>query len=164
LSGPEMIGVEKTIETLKKSDLVLYVVDARSGLSPEETRWLGLCERTILVLNKTDLLDGNPEEITGFRSVPLSAKSGKGMDLLSKAMEEVFPQDEKALLLDRHAYLLGQAVAFLEQCMEAVSSGYTPDVLVMDIDRALLSLRQITGQAIDEDILDRIFAGFCIGK
>jgi tRNA modification GTPase len=163
-SGPEMIGVEKTIEHLKESDLVLYVVDARTGMSTEESKWLGLCGKTIMVQNKVDLLGGNSQEIPGFRTVPLSAKTGAGMDLLFKAMAEGFPQNEKALILDRHAYLLGQAVTCLEQCIEAVSSGYTPDVLAMDIDRALGYLRQLTGRAADEDVLDRIFAGFCIGK
>jgi len=164
MSGPEMIGVEKTIEHLRKSDLVLYVADARTGISPEETKWLGQCDRTIVVLNKIDLMDGTPADITGFRTIPLSAKTGSGMDRLFSAMGEVFPQNEKALILERHAYLIGLAAASMEHSIQAQSSGFTPDVMAMDIDQALGYLRQLTGQAVDEDILDRIFAGFCIGK
>ncbi len=163
-SGPEKAGVEKAIEHLRKSDLVLYVADARTGITPEETRWLGLCGRTLVVLNKVDLLAGDPVDVSGFRTVPVSAKTGSGLDRLFSAMEEVFPRQEKALILDRHAYLIGQAAACLEQCAQAQSSGLTPDMTAMDVDRALGYLRQLTGQAADEDILDRIFAGFCIGK
>jgi tRNA modification GTPase len=163
-SGPEMIGVEKTIETLKKSDLVLYVVDAKEGLKPEEMQWLKLCERTILVMNKTDLHRGKPDEVPELKTILVSAKYSLGIDNLLELMGEVFPQDQKALLLDRHAHLLGQALVCLENCKETLAAGLTPDVLVMDLNNAILNMRQITGQAIDEDILERIFAGFCIGK
>ncbi len=54
-SGPEQIGVEKTIETLKSSNLVLYVVDARQGIKPHERQWLDLADKTIVVMNKKDL-------------------------------------------------------------------------------------------------------------
>jgi tRNA modification GTPase len=163
-SGPEMIGVEKTIETLKKSDLVLYVVDAKGGLKPEDMQWLKLCGRTILVMNKTDLLEGEPDEVPGLKTIPVSAKYSVGIDNLLGLMGEVFPQDQKALLLDRHAHLLGRALICLENCKETLTSGLTPDVLAMDLNNAISNMRQITGQAIDEDILERIFAGFCIGK
>ena len=56
------------------------------------------------------------------------------------------------------------ALDSLKACAEALGSGYTADVLTIDLRQALSSLRQLTGQAFDEDVLERIFSSFCIGK
>jgi tRNA modification GTPase len=163
-SGPEMIGVEKTIESLRKSDLVLYVADAREGLKTEEMQWLTLCEKTIVVMNKTDLLEGRIREVPGWKTIPVSAKFHQGIDGLFTLMRETFPQDHRALLLERHAYLLGNALNDLINGREAFAAGLTADMLALDLQNALSNMRRITGQDFDEDILERIFSSFCIGK
>jgi tRNA modification GTPase len=163
-SGPEKIGVDKTIESLKNSALVLYVVDAREGLKPQETQWLTLSERTIVVMNKIDLIHGEITDVPGWKTIPVSAKFNIGIEGLIECMREAFPQERPMVFLERHAYLLGRAHFCLKACQEALGSGYTADVVTIDLKAALVHLKQITGQSFDEDILERIFSGFCIGK
>ena len=163
-SGPEKIGVEKTFEALENSDLVLYVVDARDGLKPLEFRWLTLCEKTIVVMNKIDLLQDEIAGVPGWKTIPVSAKFNRGIEDLLECMRDAFPAEQPMIFLERHIYLLGRAHACLKACREAIGSGFTADVLTIDLKDAITCLRQITGQSFDEDILGRVFSGFCIGK
>ena len=163
-SGPERIGVEKTIETLKASNLVLYVVDAREGIKPHESQWLTLADKTIVVMNKKDLDKGEIKADPGYDTVRISAKFAQGIDELLTAMRRAFPQDQPLVFLDRHAYLLEKALDSLDSCLKTLREGFTADVLTIDLKHAMDHLRKITGETADEDILERIFSRFCIGK
>jgi tRNA modification GTPase len=163
-SGPEQIGVEKTIETLKASNLVLYVVDARQGIKPHERQWLALADKTIVVMNKKDLVEGEVHDALGYDTVGISAKFTLGIDELLTAMRQAFPHDQPLVFLDRHAYLLGKALNSLNSCLKAALEGFTSDVLTIDLKHTMDHLRQMTGETADEDILERIFSSFCIGK
>jgi tRNA modification GTPase len=163
-SGPEQIGVEKTIETLKSSNLVLYVVDARQGIKPHERQWLTLADKTIVVMNKKDLVEGEVHAALGYDTVGISAKFTLGIDELLTAMRQAFPHDQPLVFLDRHAYLLGKALNSLNSCLKAALEGFPTDVLTIDLKHTIDHLRQMTGETADEDILERIFSSFCIGK
>jgi tRNA modification GTPase len=163
-SGAERIGVEKTIETLKASNLVLYVVDAREGIKPQERQWLALADKTIVVMNKKDLVKGEVNAAPGYDTLRISAKFALGLDELLTAMRQAFPYDQPLVFLDRHAYLLGKALNSLNFCLKTIREGFTADVLTIDLKHALDHLRQMTGETADEDILERIFSRFCIGK
>jgi tRNA modification GTPase len=163
-SGPERIGVEKTIETLKASNLVLYLVDAREGIKPQERQWLDLADKTIVVMNKKDLVEGAVHAAPGYDTVFISAKFALGIDELLTAMRQAFPHDQPLVFLDRHAYLLGKALDSLNSCLKTIQEGFTADVLTIDLKHAMDHLRQMTGETADEDILERIFSRFCIGK
>jgi tRNA modification GTPase len=163
-SGPERIGVEKTIETLKASNLVLYLVDAREGIKPQERQWLDLADKTIVVMNKKDLVEGVVHAAPGYDTVFISAKFARGIDELLTAMRQAFPHDQPLVFLDRHAYLLGKALDSLNSCLKTIQEGFTADVLTIDLKHAMDHLRQMTGETADEDILERIFSRFCIGK
>lgn len=163
-SGPERIGVEKTIETLKASNLVLYVVDARDGIKTHERQWLDLAEKTIVVMNKKDLVEGAVIDAPGYDAVGISAKYALGIDELLTAMRRAFPHDQPLVFLDRHAYLLGKALDSLNSCLKTIEDGFTADVLTIDLKHAMGHLRQMTGETADEDILERIFSRFCVGK
>ena len=163
-SGPEQIGVEKTIETLKASNLVLYVVDARQGIKPHERQWLALADKTIVVMNKVDLIEGPVNTAPGYDTLSISAKFAYGLEELLAAMRQAFPHDQPLVFLDRHTYLLGKALDSLNSCLKAIREGFTADVLTIDLKHALDHLRQMTGETADEDILERIFSRFCIGK
>jgi tRNA modification GTPase len=163
-SGPERIGVEKTIETLKASNLVLYVVDARDGIKPHERPWLTLADKTIVVMNKVDLVEGSVNPAPGYDTQCISAKFAHGIDGLLTAMRQAFPHDQPLVFLDRHAYLLGRALGSLNSCLKAIREGFTADVLTIDLQHAMDHLGQMTGETADEDILERVFSRFCIGK
>jgi tRNA modification GTPase len=162
-SGPEQAGIEKTIEIMRGSHLVLYVVDATLGLSAEEEQWLDLGERTLVVMNKADLL---PEPLYGEHEGRLyvSAKLRLGIRELLGSMAGSFPAGSPGVFLARHTFLLSRARENLGRCLEALDAGMTPDVLAMDLSAAMASLREISGDSVGEDVLDRIFSEFCVGK
>ncbi len=163
-SGPEQIGVQKTIEILKKSHLVLYVVDAGRGLTPEEEQWLSLGEKTIIVMNKTDLIEqgfpgtGRPD------TVWVSAKYNQGISELMDTMAGSFPQDLPKVFIERHAYLLARTRECLANCLKEAQGRMTPDALAIDLNTAVLYIQEITGGNTAPDILDHIFSKFCVGK
>jgi tRNA modification GTPase len=159
-SGPEEIGIRNTLEILKNSHLVLYVVDASAGISPEDEQWLSLAEKTLVVMNKADLVEARP----GDGAVWVSAKYGQGIDGLFQAMAALFPQDLPRVFLERHAYLLTRARDSLAHCMCSARQGMTPDALAIDLGSALQNLRDITGGNAPFDILEGIFSRFCVGK
>jgi len=163
-SGPEKIGVEKTIDTLKQSDLVLYVVDALSGLQPEEAKWLSLGKKSILVINKIDLADGIRHDIPGISTVNVSAKYAQGMADLFKTMEESYHCAEPKVFIDRHVFLIEQALSSLIASRESIDAGMTDDVLTIDLNKAVESLMELLGDKPDQKILERIFSRFCVGK
>ncbi len=100
----------------------------------------------------------------GYDTVGISAKFTLGIDELLTAMRQAFPHDQPLVFLDRHAYLLGKALNSLNSCLKAALEGFTTDVLTIDLKHTMDHLRQMTGETADEDILERIFSSFCIGK
>ncbi len=115
-------------------------------------------------MNKKDLVEGTVHAAPGYDMVCISAKFALGIDELLTAMRQAFPHDQPLVFLDRHAYLLGKALGSLNSCLNAIQEGFTADVLTIDLKHALDHLRQMTGETADEDILERIFSRFCIGK
>ncbi len=163
-SGPERMGVEKTMEALRSSNLVLYVVDAREGIRPHEKQWLSLAQRTIVVMNKKDLLEKPREPFPGYDTVSVSAKCRLGIEDLLTAMRRTFHHDRALVFLERHTYLLGRVLGSIHSCLNTIRDGHTEDVLTIDLAQAVRYLGQMTGEDIDDDILERIFSRFCIGK
>lgn len=163
VSGPEQAGVERTMEIMRRSHLVLYVVDAAQGLSAPEERWLDLGERTLVVMNKADLL---PEPLFGEHAGALyvSAKFRRGIEELMSSMAASFPAGYPEVFLARHTFLLTRARECLGRCRDAIDGGMTPDVLAIDLSAAMDSLREISGDSVGEDVLKRIFSEFCVGK
>ncbi|HOO47247.1 MAG TPA: 50S ribosome-binding GTPase, partial [Deltaproteobacteria bacterium] len=163
-SGPERIGVEMTIKTLRESDLVLYVVDAGKGLRADEHRWLGLGRKTLTVMNKVDLADTTGTDDRIENTVWISAKYNTGIDRLTEVMAKMFSSDNPRVFIARHAYLLGKALMCLQQAREALSSGLTADVVSIELMHARDSLQEISGNYPDDDLLTTIFSQFCVGK
>ncbi len=163
-SGPEEIGVRKTMEILAQSDLVLYVVDASRGLQPHEEKWLDLGKKTILVMNKADLLKEKDLHPCRSGTVWVSAKYHEGMSDLTASMNSLFPRDLPGIFIERHTYLLRRARECLLNCLESARSQITPDALVIDMKAAAELMAEVTGEIYSKDILDSIFSRFCVGK
>ncbi len=164
-SGPEKAGIERAMKAIENSDLLLYVVDARAGIRPHERRWLGLSGTTIVVMNKMDLVDACVPDDPEYPTVRISAIRGTGMDGLVSLMAGAFcHNDPRAVFIERHACLLSTAASHLESCARVLGDGLTMDIAASELDRALDALARITGEAADDDILERVFGRFCIGK
>lgn len=173
----EQIGVTRAVEASKDADLILYVIDASdSGLEidPAVERLIG-AKKTVIILNKTDLTEQITEEMLHSRypDVPvcrLSALHGTGLDDLELQLKEMFLQEDidfnnQVILSNiRQQEALAQAMSSLKLVIGSITDGMTEDLYAIDLMDAYTSLGKIVGAAVEDDLVDRIFAKFCMGK
>jgi tRNA modification GTPase len=174
----EKLGVEKSLSTLDKADLVLMVIDATSPLTEEDRMVLHKVaeKNTIVLLNKADLpvnekTVGEAKQLAGGKPVlKISAKEVVGIDHLAEAIKEqitagkVRAAGETPVTNARHHAALARAFGHLENIKDGLRVSLPVDFLSIDLTAAYEALGEITGETVGEDILDRIFAEFCIGK
>ena len=170
----ERLGVERSRRAMEEAGLILVVLD-RSRPATEEDR--ALVRRavelapTILVLNKSDLppaLDVT-KELDLAPAVPVSAKTGAGLEDLGARVAAVFPQagagEAGAVLTNaRQAEAAQRALEALTAARTGFEAGITPDAVLTDVEAALAALGDLTGRTVREDVVDRIFSRFCVGK
>jgi len=162
-TGAEQAGIDRTVAALKDADLILYVVDATRGLKEEESPWLS-CGKTIVVHNKIDLSPQGINDIPGFVNVRVSAKFRQGIDTLVQAMQRSFPQELPHIFIERHRSLITQTAESLQRAVSGLDGGLALDVLTLDLIDSIACLRSLLGDETSADVLDRIFAAFCVGK
>jgi tRNA modification GTPase len=129
----------------------------------------------IWVWNKSDLpsvCSARARERVSKRwtTIALSAKTGEGISLLHEALKQLLlnkipaVEDQVLLLRVRHRDLLRRCEAALSRACEALGGEYLPELVGEDIAEALAAVGELTGVISSEDLLDSIFADFCIGK
>lgn len=170
----EVQGVQRAQAKVAGVDLVLLVVDGSQALDEDDQRALQCCdpERTLLVLNKQDLGSSQlPAEFTAFPALPISARSPSGIDRLLDGIVSFFSRGsggegrETTLLSDRrHRESLLIARNALERFRISLSEDQPSELGALELREALHSLGEITGETAPEDILEKIFTRFCIGK
>jgi tRNA modification GTPase len=177
--GPvERLGIAKTLECVGEADIVILVLDATRPTPPVDPRIaerLG-AERTIVALNKIDLLPGPgvtgavANVPPGLASVPVSALSGAGIDAIKGELVRMADgfqpgRDEDAVAINaRHARALAAADDCLGQALEKLAVNSPAELLASDMRGALDALGEISGKIDNERVLDRLFSAFCIGK
>jgi tRNA modification GTPase len=162
----ETLGIERSYQAMADADVTLVVVDLAAPLEPgdrtliERAREQG---RFILVGNKVDLPRA-AELALDF--VPVSALTGVGMEALCEAIAPLasHEQDSGFITSIRHAQLLRESMEALAQARKAAEFGIPHEMLLLDLYAALWPLDAITGATTADDILNRIFSTFCIGK
>lgn len=172
-------GIRQVWEKLSAADVVIVVLDGSEPLTPEDRGIIAANrEKTfIIVINKSDLLlrltEGEVRDLlpgVSFQSVTVSAKYGNGIpDLLDaiRAMATGDPEGDRSEVMitnARHKAALAKALNLLIQAREALVGELSPEFAAYDTREALNSLGEIGGIATTDDVLDRIFAHFCIGK
>ena len=173
----EQIGVEKARQAAQDADLILYVADSSGPLDENDIEILSLIrdKRCIILFNKSDL----PPVITagdilrecgGHEIMPVCAKTGEGLEELKKRIEEMFlhgqisMNDEICITSLRQKKLLSGALDAIGRVQESLRCGMPEDFLTIDLMDAVSCLGQITGEDSGEDLANRIFADFCMGK
>jgi tRNA modification GTPase len=169
----EKIGVERTMEKIAQSALVIYVYDAATLTTDELNSDLDkLRKRDVTILtvaNKADLLSPEKlEELAQLNTLTISAKEKTSInDLRSKiyhsAIKEQLDGNETLVTNIRHLEALQRTEEALANVLRGIDS-VTSDFLSMDIKQALHYLGEITGAVTTDDLLDNIFSKFCIGK
>ena len=173
----EQLGVERSRAAIDEAALVLLVVDGTEKPTQEDAdlaRTIAEAGKPfILVRSKRDLAGEHADELEalsqGAPTVSLSARTGEGLEELGQAVAALFPQgsEDKAgelITNARQAEAAGRALNCVVRANQALSDGVTPDALLTDVEEALEALGELTGQSVREDVTDRIFSKFCVGK
>ena len=156
---------------MAQADLLLMVCDGTQPLDPQDQALLNQAlaqADTILAVNKGDLpgyrLPAPEGAETGhtLTVVELSAKTGLGLAALEQAMgrlaDRLLPQ------VQEEADAVRRALEAVERAQAALEAGVTPDALLTDVEEAMAALGELTGKTLREDITQRIFDRFCVGK
>lgn len=173
----EQMGVEKSKAYAKQADLVLLMLDASRPLEEEDREILSFIreKNTVVLLNKTDLEQrlsvAEVEALLPEKQVlSVSVRENKGFSQLIDALKTLFldghtASAEDALLGNiRHKDALYRAREAMLRCRETIATGMPEDFISMDLQDANRALGEITGDTSDEEIIDRIFTKFCLGK
>ena len=172
----EKLGVERSRKAMEEAGLIFAVVDMSADLTEEDREMLQAVEETgrpwIFVAAKKDLVKNSRSiGLAGGEtpSVEVSALTGEGLDKLGKMVAELFPKEDavpygQLLTNARQEEAAGRAREAVRRAREALTAGFTPDALLTDVEEALSALGELTGQSVREDVTDRIFAKFCVGK
>jgi tRNA modification GTPase len=162
----ETLGVERSYQAMADADLTLVVVDLSQSIQPEDLALLDRATRQgryILAGNKSDLPRAAepPEEF-----VAVSAVTGEGIDRLREKIAPAAARDQDSGFITsiRHERLLRESIEALQQARKAVEFGIPHEMLLLDLYAALRPIDAITGATTADDILNRIFSTFCIGK
>ncbi|MBR2572549.1 MAG: tRNA uridine-5-carboxymethylaminomethyl(34) synthesis GTPase MnmE [Clostridia bacterium] len=165
----ERIGVNLARKAEKEADIKVLVVDGSEELSREDRELLDRADqRTILVINKEDL----PQKIEipqnhRVPSIVVSARTGEGVEELLGRFTEMAGKlqlQEAVLTTERQIFLAKKAAESLKQALSSLEQGLSADVIGIDLMDALNSLCEITGENAREEVIDRVFRDFCVGK
>ncbi len=170
----ERAGVERARQALRSADLALLVIDRAAPLRHDDreiaSELTGPC---VVVLNKSDLseavsCDDALALVPGAKAVVISALNGAGMDELMETAAEtlgaVGAYDGDVLVSARHGEALERVRASVRQAAEAIERGMSEEFPAADLREALDALGEITGETATDEILDRVFSRFCVGK
>ncbi|WP_439883533.1 tRNA uridine-5-carboxymethylaminomethyl(34) synthesis GTPase MnmE [Pontibacter sp. MBLB2868] len=172
----EAIGVERTMQKLSQSSLIIYLFDITEVTAEEVQAELDRLNPKklpmVAVANKID--QASPEKLAAFSSienlVQISAAEGANLDDLKQALVEkvnlgkLNTQSQTIVTNLRHVDSLNKTYASLDDVLNGLALGVSGDLVAADIRRALYSLGEITGEITTDDLLDNIFTKFCIGK
>ena len=174
----EAIGIKKSIEIIDKTDLVIYMIDSTKVCTECDT--LKICEiqkkniPLIICLNKIDLVDSKqayPKCVkNNTNTVEISAVTGEGLDVLKGMIEEMFnvrsfdKKQDKLVVNQRHKMYLENAKKSLNDAIKSVDDDEGIDISAILITEAINALGSVTGESTSEDVVNKIFEKFCLGK
>lgn len=158
----EAAGVDRAHEAARAADLLVHVVDGTESAAPEVPP---SGPPVVRVRSKADLPPADPAP----EGLPVSARTGEGLDALERALVAALGGDEEAPIgltigHERHRIALARAVEALERCAALLEAREPPELAAVDLQDATDALAELVGLTTIEDMLDRLFSRFCIGK
>lgn len=170
----EKIGVDKSIEISKSSDLIIALFDTSREFDKEDQKILDLIEgkNSIIILNKTDLDQKFDRAIFDNIDLPIietSMTENIGIDKLEETITEIFDTSEinrESILITntRHERLLNQAGKKLDDSLTDINMGIPLDAVEVDLRGSYDDLGLIIGESVSDEIMDKVFKEFCVGK
>lgn len=163
----EREGIRRSVEQARRADLVLWLIEPDAPREPMPADLAGLEDRTLLVMNKADLLADGVATVMPDDAIVLSVKTGAGLDELTRRLasivaERIGFEGVPHLTRPRHRALVQSSLASLEAFLEGDAGAV--ELRAEDLRQAADALGRLTGRVDVEDVLDQIFSRFCIGK
>lgn len=178
----EKIGVEKSMKLLDETDLVIYMLNAKEKIDDKDIELISKIQnkglKFIVTINKIDNIkksnfDAIMKELDniGIKNiVSISITQDKNIELLKDMIEKLFDKEdfdyEHELIITnvRHKDLLKNAISYLEIAKSEVLSGKPIDIISIVINDVVRVLGEIIGSNVSEDVINKIFEKFCVGK
>mgnify|MGYP001168835760 FL=1 len=174
----ERIGVERSTELVKQGELILLVLDASGDLDAEDKEIMELVKgkKGIIILNKIDIKGFEeiksqlPPLLNDWPVVAMSVLRGEGLNKLEEKIEElvvganISASDSILISNVRHKDALSKGRKHLKDVLNGMEEGVPVDLLAIDVRGAWEVLGEITGGTVSEDLVDKIFSDFCVGK
>ncbi len=173
----EQLGVGRSKEIIEQADLLLLVLNNNEKMSAENYELLSLLGDTpiIVVINKIDLPDELDEQMVRNKLphaniIRTYLLTGSGLEqleetIVKKVMGGVLPTEESSYLSNpRHITLLRQAVASAGDAERSITERQPIDIIAIDLNVVYQQLGEVIGDSVNEDLIDQIFADFCLGK
>lgn len=161
----EQIGIKQAKNSITESDIVLLLFDGIEGITKDDREIFELAKgkKSILVATKADI-----QEIKHENAISISSKTGYNIDklknLIYEALIDVNIDDSEFTTNQRQQKSLKDALDFINNALFAAQNEELQDLISIDIKSALVSLGEISGEVINDEILNGIFEKFCIGK
>ncbi|MGB9720204.1 MAG: tRNA uridine-5-carboxymethylaminomethyl(34) synthesis GTPase MnmE [bacterium] len=164
--GPDDIASKRSEELLKNADLILQIFDGAEAMNEQDAYLYNLMKdlNKIYIINKIDLNIALKEsEILGD-AIKISAKNGENIDILKRAIKEhLFPEmPNENILITRTRQI--EALKALYKCLSNTGESQTLETVAFELHNALDIIGELTGRVFREDILNKIFEEFCVGK
>lgn len=173
----EKIGIAKSRETANTADLIIAIFDASKEIDEEDLEVIDFIKnkKAIIILNKMDLkakIDENNENLKKLSGniIKMSALKNIGIDKLYEKITEMFNlneinlDNENVIINVRQKNLITKAIENVKKAKETIEQKMPIDIVAIFIKDILEDLGKITGEVVTEDIIEEIFANFCLGK
>ena len=167
----ERLGVHRSREAMERAELVIAVVDGGGDVTDEDMEIIRAAERArkgLVVLSKADLGHVCPPPETKLPCVTVSSVTGQGLDELEAAIKALFPLPQvpagEILTNARQAEAISRALESMDAAFAAMSEGCTPNIVLTETEEAMSAIGELTGRSVREDVTNRIFERFCVGK
>lgn len=166
----ERIGVERSRQALERAELALVLVDGSRPITEEDKEIIRMAQsvpQRLVIATKADCPTFVLPEVEEEQVLAVSSVTGAGLDALEQAVAERFPagSDSGEILTSRRqAEAVARAAEYLQSVFDAMSAGMTPDAVLSDVELALDALGEVTGRVVKDDVTNRIFERFCVGK
>ena len=167
----ERLGVMRSHEAMENAELVIAVIDGSGEVTAEDEEIIRCAEKAphaVIAVSKSDLgkIAVLPE--TTLPVVELSSMTGEGLEKLAEVIKTLFPMPDapagEILTNARQAEAVDRALASLTAAYDALLQGCTPDIVLTEAEGAMSALGELSGKTVREDVTNRIFERFCVGK
>lgn len=167
----ERLGVMRSHEAMENAELVIAVIDGSGEVTAEDDEIIRCAEKAphaVVAVSKSDLgkIAVLPE--TTLPVVELSSMTGEGLEKLAEVIKTLFPMPDapagEILTNARQAEAVDRALAALTAAYDALLQGCTPDIVLTEAEGAMSALGELSGKTVREDVTNRIFERFCVGK